>query len=294
MKKKVLYINLPDGAFCRMVKVTEDGRNGIVYTEKNVSNDESIKVPLMVPISKPEPLVGGTEVYCKNNSTPYWYCKIKAGRDEFMYLYFNDLTRYDLLFDSNGKEREFVTERQKKFKANALKALNNKPTEGYCWIPVFEPSEDSEGNLQYVAGVETLVELDVYDWQKLFYEYSPVNGSRQASITTYFLLALRWLKDGIATLEQLADDSKDIGHYSDSENAKHDLEETGEREFGGLYGFAGNTYKIVKDSASCSGFSIVGGVFNADGGQSPLADVAYDYHPNCLKLGYVGLLELTK
>lgn len=294
MKEKVLYINLPDSASYRRVEVTEDGRIGIVYAEQDVSNEESIKAPLTVSIPEPIPLIGGTEVYQKDNGTPYWYCKIKEGRDEFMHLYFEDLTERDVLYDANGKKRKFVTERQKKFKTNALKALKNKPTEGYRWIPVFEPSKDSKGNLQYVTGAEVLRGLNSYDWENWFNKYSPDNGSHEASITTYFLLALRWLKDGIATLEQLAGDSKEIGHYCNSENARHNFEKTGEREFGGLYGFVGNTYKIVKDSESSSGFSLVGGAYNIRGNVSPLADVKHDSYPNSTTYFGVGLLELTK
>ena len=45
-------------------------------------------------------------VYQKDNNTPYWYCKIKDGRDEFMHLYFEDLTEDDVLYDAKGKKRK--------------------------------------------------------------------------------------------------------------------------------------------------------------------------------------------
>lgn len=164
--EKVLYINLPDGADYRRVEVTEDGRNGIVYTEKCVNNEETIKVPLATALPKPTPLIGGTEVYQKDNGTPYWYCKIKKGRDEFMHLYFGDLTEADLLYDENGKPRKFTTDRQKKFKADVLKALKNKPKKGFTWIPVYEPSSDGKGSVQYVSGKNVLRKLTSYQWEK--------------------------------------------------------------------------------------------------------------------------------
>lgn len=285
-EEKVMYVKLPKGAEYRRAEVTEDGKVGIVYTKECVSD--------RISIPKPIPLIGGTEVYQKDNGLPYWYCKIKEGRDEFMHLYFEDLTEHDLLYDANGEKRNFVTGKQEKFKADALKALNNKPEEGCRWIPVFEPSKDSKGNLCYVAGAEVLRRLNSYAWENMFKEYSPANGSQEASDTTYFLLLLRWLKDGVATLEQLADDSKEIGHYWDSRDAKHDFEKTGEREFGGLYGFVGNTYKIVKDSESSSGFSLVGGDYVNYGYRYPLADVKHDSYPYNGNYYGVGLLELTK
>jgi len=299
-KEKVMYIQLPNGAEYRRVEVTADGRIGIVYaetcmndTKECVDNKETVK-NICVSIPKPTALIGGTEIYQKDNGLTYWYCKIKEGRDEFMHLYFKDLTEKDLLYDANGNERKFATSKQKNFKTDVLKALKNKPQEGYRWIPVFEPSKDSKGNLQYVAGKEVFRKLNSSEWEKMFKKYSPKNGSQMTSITTYFLLQLRWLKDGVATLEQLADDSKEIGHYWDSENAKHDFEKTGEREFGGLYGFVGNTYKIVKDSEASSSFSLVGGIYNINSFEFPLADVIHVISPNGTNGDGVGLLELTK
>jgi len=256
--------------------------------EKVMYGSSSVSIP------KPTALIGGTEVYQKDNGVPYWYCKIKGGRDEFMHLYFEDLTETDLLYDANGKKRKFTTEKQKNFKDNVLKALKNKPEEGWCWIPVFEPSKNWKGNIQYVAGKYVLRELESYEWEKMFKKYSPKNGSQMASITTCFLLQLRWLKDGVATIEQLADDSKEIGHYWDSKNAKQDFEKTGVHRFGGLYGFVGNTYKIVKDSESSSGISLIGGHYCVSGNGFPLAEVLRDYDLfNPYYFG-VGLLELTK
>ena len=133
-----------------------------------------------------------------------------------------------------------------------------------------------------------------YNWEEAFQNYSPENGSRMSSITTYFLLLLRLLKDGFATIEQLVDDSKEIGHYWDSKDAKHKLEKTGERQLGGLYGFAGNTHKIVKDSESSSRFSLLGGNYRNYGIVCPLADVDHDTNPFSTIYNGVGLLELTK
>ena len=293
-EEKVMYVILPKDAEYRKAYVTEDGKVAIAYAEETVNDTAKVSKTVSKAIPKPTPLIGGTEVYQKEG-TPYWFCKIKDGRDEFMHLYFGDLTNNDILYTEDGKKRKFVTERQKKFRADVMKALENMPKEGIRWIPVYEPSKDDGGNIQYVSGVNILRGLNSYNWEKTFQNYSPENGSRMSSITTYFLLLLRLLKDGFATIKQLADDSKEIGHYWDSENAKHEFEKTGECQLGGLYGFAGNTYKIVKDSGSSSGFSLLGGGCGNAGHNYPLADVGHDYHPgNSLKDYGVGLLELTK
>ena len=240
-KEKAIRINLPNGAEYRRVDVT-DGGISIIYAEET-GIDSSKTVLKALP--KPTPLISGTEVYQKEG-TPYWFCKIKDGRDEFMHLYFGDLTNDDVLYTADGKKRKFIKERQKKFRADVMKALENMPEEGFRWIPVYEPSQNNGGNLQYISGVNVLRGLNSYNWEEVLRNYSPENGSRMSSITTYFLLLLRLLKDGFATVEQLADDSKEIGHYWDSENAKHEFENTGERQLGGLYGFAENTYNGVR------------------------------------------------
>lgn len=297
-KERVMYVRLPEGVEYRKAEVTVDGEIAIHYVEEcNENNEATQTTPTAVSKAKvtpkPEPLIGGTEVYQKENGTGYWYCKIK-NRDEFMFVDFTDLCKKDLLYDANGKKRKFATSEQKTFKENVLKAIENMPTEGFRWLPAYEPSKHEHGNIQFVSGQVVLRGLSSYEWESKATDYSPDNGSRMASITTYFLLLLRWLKDGHATVEQLADDSKDIGHYWNSENAKHDFEKTGERQFGGLYGFVGNTYKIVKDPDSGSGFSILGGIYNYNGGKYPASDVYHDNYPYNRYSNGVGLVELTK
>ena len=278
MKEKVLYINLPDGANYREVKKTVDGRIGIVYTEEN---DNVVSIP------KPIPLIGGTEVYRKDNGTPYWYCKIKNGRDEFMHVYFGDLSENDLFYDSDGCKREFKTEIQMQFKDYVLKALKNKSYLGYRWIPVHEPSlNHREDTIQYIPEKKAFLGFNCYEWEKRLNEYSPRNGSRLASIETYFLLLLRWLKDGIATFEMLTDDW-------DSEDIQIHFVEMRMHEFGGLINFVRNTYKIVKDFESISSFSLVGAYFDGNDFYLP-AEVHEDDSPTfCDSQGF-GLLELTE
>ena len=291
-KEKAIRINLPDGAEYRRVEVT-DGGISIIYAEETTIDTVKVSKTVSKALPKPTPLIGGTEVYQKEG-LPYWYCKIKYGRDEFMHLYFGDLTDDDLLYTTDGKKRKFVTGKQKQFREDVMEALKNKPKEGFRWIPVYEPSRGDDGNLQYVSGVNVLTGLTGENWEEAFQKYSHENGSRMASITTYFLLLLRLLKDGFATIEQLADDSKEIGHYWDSENTKHEIEKTGECQIGGLYGFAGNTYKIVKYSESSSSFSFLGGDYCSYGSRYPLADVLLVNTPYYIGVLGVGLLELTK
>lgn len=289
MEEKVLYFKLPEGAQYRKVIVAENGMIGIAYSEECICQQ---KEKAKVEIPKPKALVGGGEVY-QNDDVPYWYCDIKDGRDTFMHVYMEDLTEDDLLYDSKtGRKRKFSTDRQKKYKKDVLEALANKPKEGFRWIAVYEPSPAPNDSIQFVEGERPLVGLSCLEWDKMLKKYSPENESAKISKTTYFLLSLRWLKDGFATSEQLADHSEEIGHYLDSENAKHEFEKTGERKFGGVYGFVGNTCIIVEDPNSESGYSLLGGNFSNSGYIYPLADVNLICFPNGEGNGSVSWLEL--
>lgn len=297
MKEKVLWLELPEGVKYQRLIVTEKGRIGIVYSEDSAMS-QSVEIGaneiLNVKIPKPEKLIGGTEVYQKQG-IPYWYCRIKNGRDEFMHIYMNDLTKEDLYNDfKTGKIRHFETKREQDFRDNVLEALENKPKEGGRWLSTFEPSSNRMGGLQFVQGEKPLVGLNCLKWEKLMKRYSPHNESCMSSMTTYFLLQLRWLKDGIVTLEQLVDNSTDIGHYLYSTDTKNEIELTGKREFGGLCGLIGNTCKIIKFPDSECGFALVGGSFLHNGSVFPVADVDIIGFPDTEDYQSVGLIEIKR
>ena len=75
-----------------------------------------------------------------------------------------------------------------------------------------------------------------------------------------------------------------MGHYWNSDNAKHQFEYTGSREICGFFDLA-NTYKILAKDEEAGGFWLAGGFFNLDGNDDPLADLVlrngYNYCRNC-------------
>lgn len=301
MEEKVMSIKLPKGAKYRNVIVTDDGSSvDIVYSEEYTCQHRQDVAKAKVIIPKPKALIDGSEVYQKDK-IPYWFCKIKNGRDEFMHVYMDDLTEQDLLIDSKtGKERIFSTDEQKEFKKDVLEAIKDKPKEGFRWIPTFEPSikSGSWGEIQFVKGNFPYTGLTCYKWEKIFEEYSTENQSGISSKTTYFLLLLRWLKDGIATLKRLANDSSIFGQSWDinQHTTKQIHRLTGEMEFGGLYGYICNTCKIVKDTNSISSFSLLSHQFIGYNGihLRPLANICHISDPNYEDYNSVGLLELKK
>ena len=270
MNEKMLSVKLPKGAKYQRVIVTEGSDEvQIVY-----STEELIAKRNEIP--KPEPLIGGKDVY-QEYDVPYWYCKIKGGRDTFMHLYMKDLTYKDLLYDAEGRRRVFNTYREWLFRENCMEALKHKPKEGFRWLPVYEVTRVSLYNLELQVtrtdGNEAVLEFPefpVQEWERRLKSYSPENESGMCSKNTYFLLLLRWLKDGIATLEELADDSTKLGNYANNLTGHGFRERTGERRFGGLYSFVGNTGKIVK---SANGYLYMGGSCIMDGNVNPVSQM---------------------
>ena len=153
---------------------------------------------------------------------------------------------------------------------------------------------DSNGNLQFVSGEKVFTHFTHDQWINAFENYSPENRSNIASSSIYFLLLLRLMKDGFATFEQLADDSTELGNFCNS-NDMFKLQKTGERQFGGLYGFAGNTTKLLYPDipGAYLRLAIAGGDFRCYGYVDPLANCKTDNEPNYPDHKFaIGLLAL--
>ena len=222
--------------------------------------------------NKPDPAIGSKKVYQKKNKNPrtdYWYCEIenRYKRHEFMFLDFSDLTPEDLLYYHNGIKRKFKTANQRRLRDAILNALNNKPESNFVWIQVCEPTINKYGDIVYNPEQKITRAHKVYEWEDVANNYLPENGSQLATTTIYYLLLLRWLKDGWVNIKTLADNSSHIGRYRNSKHLK--------KEFAGLKNFVGNTTKIVKDPNSKSGFSLMGGTRKDSGFMYPVSSV---YH----------------
>lgn len=265
MKEKVVWTHLR-GRRNRIGIIVTDGISTEIYTQEDYISRYSQKDTL---IPKPEKLIEGTEVYLKSKDIPYWYCRIHNLKTECMHLYTEDLTQHDLLYDSKTKEtRRFNSDKEKEFLNNVLEALANKPEEGFRWIPVEPPIEH--------AVLTDFQEFNYPEWEMYAKRYAPKNESDLGSKHTYFLLGLRWLKDGIATLNQLANNSQEIGSYRKPGREAYEGIEL--KEFGGLYCFVGLDRKIVKRIKQGQSYSYpeLGGSAADTGSSRPFGNVQYD------------------
>lgn len=168
--------------------------------------------------------------------------------------------------------------------------------------PIYDPSED--GNIiAYQKGKKPAIGHSYNWWVETASKMSAVDGRHWHLATEYQYYAfLVWMinqlvkggKSVDVAIKMVVLDSKELGHYYDSENSTEgeDFEDTGSRCVCGVYDLA-NTYKIL----SCSNketlcFWLGGGYFSCNGCDGPLADLGHctivfrDYYDS------VGLLVL--
>ena len=176
------------------------------------------------------------------------------------------------------------TDNQKKFK-KMLKAAIKLGLEDFR-APRMDASSDEEGNICYKAGMKPAVGKSANWWKEKAKEFMPEKDSRLGTTKeriAFLGLLIKYLieEKGYKVSDAwkaVCNQSKDLGHYYDSENAKHVFEPTGSRSIGGWYDLV-NTCKITVDDEA-DGFSFVGGSYSEISICYPLADVnsVFDHH----------------
>ena len=117
-------------------------------------------------------------------------------------------------------------------------------------------------------------------WKRVAKEFNPDRLSQSGTRLYYaaFLgvLIKRLIAEKNYSIEAawnaVCNDSKELGHYRDSEKTIDTLELTGSREICGFYDL-GNTYKYLEDDDENNLFWIGGGACNCFGSESPLAEL---------------------
>lgn len=132
--------------------------------------------------------------------------------------------------------------------------------------PAIDPSFDNDGNIIYKEGERPAVGKSPKYWISEAKKFMPEKNSRMGSRLQYdaFLcLLIKYLieEKGYKVAdawEAVCDNSRGLGHYRNSKNAKGEFEPTGSRKVWEFCDLA-NTCKIVTDENSAFGFSLVGG-----------------------------------
>jgi len=140
------------------------------------------------------------------------------------------------------------------------------------YVPKMDPSLDKNGNICYKKGERPAVGKPSIWWEKESKKVAPEYNSKIGNENQYIAFIGMLVKNGIITWEQAAEESKDVGHYCDSEDAKHCLEETGSRPIDKFFDL-GNTCKIVKSEVRKFGYALAGGHFEINSSEYPLVDM---------------------
>ena len=168
-------------------------------------------------------------------------------------------------------------EREKKFKELLKKVIKKGINDFYRMK--YDPSFNGDGTgVTFEAGNKPAVGKSYNWWKKVAKEFMPEQNSRLGTKSEYvaFLgVLIKKLVEGekwsvAKAWDAVCNNSKELGHYWDSEDAKHELEETGMREICGFFDLV-NTCKILAEDED--DFWLAGGDYVSDSGIIPLADL---------------------
>ena len=190
------------------------------------------------------------------------------------------------------------TKREKNFMEKVKKVIRAGMHD--FWCPVCDPSFDNKGRICYEPGNSPAVGKSYNWWARTAKEFKPEQGSRLGTETeriAFLAVLIKELVNSGKSVEwawnAVCNDSKELGHYRSSENAKHAFEDTGNREVCGWCDL-GNVGKIVAEDKKIGSFWIAGGGYNDYSNGNPLVELYNnrfrndDRHYSC---GWIVLTE---
>lgn len=203
----------------------------------------------------------------------------------------DDFMKYQPGKDENGV---------KYFKAELTEVIKNGVADFYR--PKFDPSFLNEEHTEicYIAGKKPAVGKSYNVWVEMAKKFCPERDSRLGKKSQYIafcgwlikkLVESGWSRE--KAWNAVCTDSKELGHYWNSENAKQSFETTKSREILGLLYDLANTYKLLADDdEGANKFWVAGGNFS-NSNNNPLADLIcnnfIDYFNNGSSVGWLVL-----
>ena len=219
--------------------------------------------------------------------------EIKVSEDIFELVEASTLSLQDEFMKHEPKTAE-----GKEFKQLLTDAIKKGLKDFYR--PRLDPSFDENGEISYKPGEKPAVGRSYNWWEKKAKEFCRERGSRLGTITEYVAFLGVLLKRLVASGWKVQDawsavcnDSKELGHYWNSKNAKYDFDPTGSREICRFFDLA-NTFKILAEDEETGGFWLAGGGYNEDGIDCPLAGLVHFDNRNSDYDYSVGWLVLEK
>ena len=188
-----------------------------------------------------------------------------------------------LSLDDDFMKHELNTSWERKFK-DELEDVIKRGIKDF-WRPKYDPSfnEDKTG-ICYEPGKMPAVGKNYNWWEEIAKKFDPTRKSRLGTKSEYVAFLGCFIKNLVESGWEVAkawdtvcNDSKELGHYRNSKDAKGNFEPTGSREILGFYDLA-NTRKILAEDEEAGGFWLAGGNFLNSSDFNPLADL---YHYGC-------------
>ena len=142
-------------------------------------------------------------------------------------------------------------------------------------VPVCDSSIDENGSLQFVAGCKPAVGYSYNELKEIAIKNGVQLGSKKQYVIFLATIIHRLVEEGWSKADAffaVCTDSTQLGHYWNSEKARHDLEVTGSRKIAGKCDLA-NTYKILRNDEKASVFWVASGEYGNFGNFYPLADL---------------------
>lgn len=244
--------------------INEDSNGALVLTMKSMVKEQVEKI-LTQYLEKDEVqeclqqlMVGG--ISTETELTAEFETITVEGSDSQIYF---DMLKYAPASETEKKFLEFLKEAVdagvKTFK-----------------VPVCDPSIDENGSLQFVAGCKPAVGYSYNELKELAIKNGVQLGSKNQYVLFLATIIHRLVEEGWSKADAfyaVCTDSTQLGHYWNSEKARHDFEVTGSRKIAGKCDLA-NTCKILRNDEKAGGFWVASGFYGLDGFNIPLADLS--------------------
>ena len=194
---------------------------------------------------------------------------------EYIDKYFPIVKASALSLKDKFLKHEPTSEKQKVFKQRLTMAIEG----GFYDFRAqrMDPTFDEKGEICYQKGKKPAIGKEVYEWKTIALNFMPEKKSRLGTTNeriVFLGVLIKYLieEQGYtvnAAWEAVCDQSKNLGHYRDSENVNNGFEVTGSREVGEWYDLA-NTGKITDDG--WEHFALFGNDYGSFGWMYPLAN----------------------
>ncbi len=219
------------------------------------------------------------------------------GTQEYIEKYFPIVRASELSFNDEFLNHRPINSTQRRLKRALITAIGSGLSDFRAQR--MDACLDEDGNICFKAGMKPAVGKTANWWKETAEKFMPEKRSRIGTTKeriAFLGLLIKYLieEKGYKVKDAwkaVCDQSKDLGHYWDSENAKHEFEDTGSRQIGEWCDL-GNTCKITEEDEA-SGFSLVGGSYFGNGDDYPLADVGSIGGPDNVCYGGVGWFVLS-